>query len=219
MKCPHCTVVISDEWDEYLLETESKRQWICYYMECPSCKELIVKLTRYDDITLTDSVYEFGNEVQVVQALPKGHGRQPCPKEIPDSLREDYQEAALVLADSPKASAALSRRCLQHLLRDTCKVKPSSLHNEIEELLKRSELPSYISKSLDAIRNIGNFAAHPTKSDKSGEILDVEPGEAEWNLDVLEALFDFYFVQPAELEKKKAALNKKLKDAGKPEMK
>jgi hypothetical protein len=33
---------------------------------------------------------------------------------------------------------------------------------------------------------------------------------------VLESLFDFYFVQPAIAAKRKADLNKKLKDAGKP---
>jgi hypothetical protein len=47
----------------------------------------------------------------------------------------------------------------------------------------------------------------------------VEPGEAEWNLDVLEALFDFYFVQPELLKKKRAALDAKLAEAGKPKMK
>jgi hypothetical protein len=47
----------------------------------------------------------------------------------------------------------------------------------------------------------------------------VEPGEAEWNLDVIESLFDFYFTQPALLKKKRDALNTKLKAAGKPEMK
>ena len=50
---------------------------------------------------------------------------------------------------------------------------------------------------LDAVRNIGNFAAHPIKSLGSGEIMDVEPGEAEWSLDVLKELFGFYFVRPA----------------------
>jgi len=65
------------------------------------------------------------------------------------------------------------------------------------------------------VRLIGNFAAHPVKSQKSGEILDVEPGEAEWTLDVLEELFDFYFVQPAKLQAKRAALNAKLVEAGK----
>ncbi len=57
------------------------------------------------------------------------------------------------------------------------------------------------------------------KSTSTGEILPVEPGEAEWNLDVLEALFDFYYVQVAVAAKKKAALNAKLADAGKPPMK
>jgi hypothetical protein len=47
----------------------------------------------------------------------------------------------------------------------------------------------------------------------------VEPEEAEWNLDVLEQLFDLYFVLPARAKAKKEALNKKLTDAGKPPLK
>jgi hypothetical protein len=72
------------------------------------------------------------------------------------------------------------------------------------------------SEAVDAIRNIGNFAAHPIKSTASGEVLPVEPGEAEWTLDVLDGLFDFYFVQPSLLQRKKAALNAKLASANKP---
>ena len=53
----------------------------------------------------------------------------------------------------------------------------------------------------------------------TGEIIEVEPGEAEWNLNILERLFDFYFVQPEISRKKRENLNKKLKDAGKPQMK
>ncbi len=72
---------------------------------------------------------------------------------------------------------------------------------------------------LDAVRNIGNFAAHPLKSQSTGEIVEVEPGEAEWNLEVLEMLFDFYYVQPAHAQKRRDELKKKLADAGKPPMK
>ncbi len=68
---------------------------------------------------------------------------------------------------------------------------------------------------LDAVRNIGNFAAHPIKSLGSGEIMEVEPGEAGWSLDVLKELFAFYFVRPAAIQKKRAALNEKLIEAGK----
>ena len=73
-----------------------------------------------------------------------------------------------------------------------------------------------MAKSVEAIRVIGNFAAHPVKSTNSGTVVDVEPGEAEWLLEVLEGLFDFYFVQPAVLKKKREALEAKLKEAGKP---
>lgn len=125
----------------------------------------------------------------------------------------------MVLPDSAKASAALSRRCLQQLLRDFEKVKPGNLADEIQEVIDRGKLPSHIAESIDAVRNIGNFAAHPAKSQKTGEIVPVEPGEAEWNLNVLESLFDFYFVQPAVVKQKREALNKKLAEAGKKPMK
>jgi len=150
---------------------------------------------------------------------PKTGLRTPPPKEVPPDFATDYKEACLVLSDSPKASAALTRRCLQHVLREKAGVKKGNLAGEIQYAIDNCNLPSHIADSLDAIRNIGNFAAHPLKSTSSGEVVDVEPGEAEWNLDVLEALFDLYFVQPAILQKKRDALNAKLKDVGKPPMK
>lgn len=38
-------------------------------------------------------------------------------------------------------------------------VKPGDLSKEIDEAMKT--LPSYLVESIDAIRQIGNFAAHP----------------------------------------------------------
>ena len=150
---------------------------------------------------------------------PKGISRTPLGPEIPEHLANDYAEACLTLPDSPKASAALSRRCLQTILREKAGVKRSDLVNEIQQVLDSGKLPSHIVESLDGIRNIGNFAAHPIKSTATGEIIEVEPGEAEWNLDTLESLFDFYFTQPAATKRKRDALNAKLKAAGKPPMK
>ena len=123
----------------------------------------------------------------------------------------------MVLPLSQNASAALARRCLQAVLRDGGKVKPRDLSKEIDEALPN--LPTYLAENLDAVRNIGNFAAHPNKSTSTGEIVDAEPGEAEWCLDVLEGLFDFYYVQPARAKEKRTSLNKKLGDMGKPPMK
>lgn len=157
--------------------------------------------------------------VRTFQVWPRGVSRAPMPKEVPPSISEDYREACLVLADSPKASAALSRRCLQNILREAAGVKRGQLYDEIQEVIDGKQLPSTIADGLDHVRVIGNFAAHPEKSKATGEIVDVEPHEAEWNLDVLESLFDFYYVLPAKAQAKKDALNKKLAEAGKPPVK
>ena len=91
--------------------------------------------------------------------------------------------------------------------------------NEIQQVLDSKQLPGHLAEDLDAIRNIGNFAAHPIKSTHTGEIVEVEPQEAEWLLNLLEGLFDFYFVQPARAKAKREALNAKLQAAGRPPMK
>jgi hypothetical protein len=159
------------------------------------------------------------NVTKSMMIWPKGVSRAPVPPEVPLGIVEDYKEACLVLNDSPKASAALSRRCLQNLLRQVGGVKPGDLSGEIQQVLDSGKLPRDIADNIDAVRNIGNFAAHANKSKSTGEVVDVEPHEAEWNLDVLESLFDFYFVQPAKAKARRDALNKKLQDAGKPPLK
>jgi len=103
---------------------------------------------------------------------------------------------------------------MQTILRDSGGVKPGNLSVEIQEVISQGQLPSHVESQLDAIREIGNLAAHPTKDKNTGTVLAVEPGEAEWNLDVLESLFDHYFVKPAVAQKRKDAINQKLKQAG-----
>lgn len=199
-------------------------EWGIVHRTCPACQRLVVNLQNGSDAAfgLTGSVRVFGG-IQNISSdrlvRPKSSSRPPCPTQVPQALAVDYLEASTVLPDSAKAAAALGRRCLQNLLRDTVKVKPGSLSDEIQQVLDDGKLPSSLHESIDAIRNIGNFAAHPMKSTQTGIILDVEPGEAEWTLDVLEELFDFYFVRPAAIQRKKDAFNKKLQDAGKPPMK
>jgi Domain of unknown function (DUF4145) len=208
MLCPHCLKYFFDDPEKTLIGADRTSNWTLYKRHCPACERFILSL-RYR---------QAGNPREIF-CYPKAVSRVPLGPEVPQQFTEDYREACLTLPDSPKASAALSRRCLQHVLREKAKVKPGNLADEIQQVLDSEKLPSYLAESLDAVRNIGNFAAHPTKSKSSGEIFGVEPGEAEWNLDVLESLFDFYFTQPAVLKKKQDALNAKLNEAGKPKMK
>ncbi len=211
MKCPHCMVAFHDRTRYVYLDNDIEGTWGIGMETCPACNRLILYLI---DATWTSTA----SAVDIKKARlirPKGTTRPPCPGEVPPAIAEDYIEACLVLPDSPKASAALSRRCLQNILREKAKVTHGSLADEIQEVLDAKTLPPYIAEVVDLVRTIGNFAAHPIKSTKSGEIIPVEPGEAECNLDVIEALFDFYFVQPVLLQKKRDAINQKLTDAGK----
>jgi hypothetical protein len=208
MKCPHCTTAFHENWNTYQFPTNSN--WIGRHLICPECGQFVLRLEKYHN----------GKKVLgPFFAYPRTSGRPPVPNEVPEEFAQDYREACLVFSDSPKASAALSRRLLQHIIREKAGIKEKDLAKEIEKLIDFGKIPSHLSAAVDGVRNIGNFAAHPIKSTNTGEVVDVEPGEAEWLLDTLEGFFDFYFVQPAILQKKRDELNAKLAEAGKPPMK
>jgi hypothetical protein len=219
MKCPHCQTEIHGNPQTLPMGNDLDGQWATVRHTCPSCRRIIVFIVCAKGFNGAGAG-EFAVDVKkVVLGYPRVSSRPAAPPEVPEDFASDYREAALVLLDSPKASAALGRRCLQHILREKAGVSRSDLAHEIEEVLARNLLPSHLAEAVDAIRNLGNFAAHPMKSKSSGEILPVEPGEAEWTLDVLDGLFDFFFVQPELLKKRRSALNAKLAAAGKPPMK
>ena len=90
-----------------------------------------------------------------------------------------------------KRLSSAFNRLLQLISRDEGGVKKADLWQEIKEVLP--SLPPYLD-DLHDIREVGNFAAHPNKDTNTGEVIDVEDGEAEWLLDILDKLLDFYFV-------------------------
>jgi hypothetical protein len=227
VKCPHCLTDFHDAAVETALARKEDgaqfadregARWSVIARICPACGQAVIDLRRrrwFGGGGVMTAVPQ-DSEIRV---WPRGVARAPLSTHVPQKYTGDYREACLVLGDSPKASAALSRRCLQMLLRDEAKVTPGNLSFEIDQVLAAKMLPPSIAGAVDGIRNIGNFAAHAMKSTNTGEIIEVEDGEAEWCLNVLESLFDFFFVQPKILDAKKAALNKKLTDAGKNPMK
>lgn len=186
---------------------------------CSECHRSILFLGPHPEVKGFGTLVDVGMLRFDVMVRPKAIARAPLPDTVPPPLAKEYTEACAVLADSPRASAALSRRCLQSLLRDHAKTKAKDLAAQINEVLDSKELPSDLAQAVDSVRATGNFGAHPIKSTNTGEIIDVVPGEAEWQLETLEALFDYYFVRPAALKARRDAINAKLKEAGKPELK
>ena len=223
MKCPHCNTGIHESFSttagpsqphfddlpaNFGRSMNAANQWHLLFQTCPECRKSIIYL----------QLKHGANVAYKYLAYPQNALPRPLDAAVLEPYRADFVEACQVLPLSPKASAALSRRCLQAILKDKFGAKSKDLFDQIEEAIASGKLPSNITEGLHAVRSIGNFAAHLIKSTNTGEIVDVEPGEAEWNLDVLESLFDFYFVQPAITAKRKADLNVKLAAAGKPQL-
>lgn len=210
MKCPHCTVHFHEIWKSQLIAENPNDYWNAKSTLCPNCNKNIIYLNHFSR--------QGGASIESYLVQPRGASR-PLTKEVPEKYSKPFQRAVEVLSLSPESSAAISRKLLQTLLRDEAHVTHGNLSNEIQEVIDSGSLPTDLSESIDAIRNIGNFASHPIKSTNTGEIVDVEEQEAEWTLDVLEDLFDHYLVKPAIRQQKRDALNNKLAASGKPPMK
>ncbi len=207
MKCPHCGDSFTPQWTEHQLGPASDAQgsWWVHWTMCPSCGRLVAEIFDYFGGTTADSVH------RAYPAIPT----RVVPKEVDEPFAQEYREASATLGISPKASAALSRRLLQHLLREKGGVKPSNLVAEIEQMRGKNILPATLSDDLDSVRHVGNFAAHPVKNKETEAVADVEEGEAEWLLDLLEDLLNAFFVAPTRRKVRRHLLNEKLKAAGK----
>jgi Zn ribbon nucleic-acid-binding protein len=224
MKCPHCSTVVRVEWwiagVEKLEQTDSDIEDYGFGINgasCPQCEGPLVKL-QWGKVEYS----EYGGSIVTVEEEkrihPLGQSR-PLEPEVPEPYRGEFEEACAIQNISPKASAALSRRILQNVLRGEYDIDEGGLSSELKAFVENADVPTFVAEAVDAVRKVGNFAAHPSKDTNTGKIVDVEPGEAEWLLDVLESLFDFTFVQPKRLENKRQKLNDKLQSIGRPPMK
>jgi len=221
MKCPYCNVGVFLKIRESIVYPTREysvagtgNEFVLG--ECPECAGSVV-LLRVGTLRWIDEKGELVKILQEELVYPKSTNRLTS-AEVPSPLREIFNESNAVLTVSPKSSAALSRRLLQEILQTKFGIRKRDLKTEIEEFIDLRDIPSDLKDAVDAIRNVGNFAAHPSKYQSTGEIVDVEVGEAEWLLEVLELLFDYAYVQPKRAQDKKDSLNRKLAELGKPPM-
>jgi len=127
---------------------------------------------------------------------------KPQPDDIPQAIRSDYYEACAIRDLSPKASATITRRCLQGMIRDFCGISKRRLIDEIDELRTsvaggRAPLgvqPDTVD-AIDDVRKIGNIGAHMGAD--INVIVDVDPNEAQLLIELVELLFDEWYVARA----------------------
>ena len=126
-------------------------------------------------------------------------GARPFPAYIPKAILDDYNEACLIVSDSPKASATLSRRCLQGMIRDFWGIIEKTLSLEIKGLQGRIDKATW--EAIDAIRSVGNIGAH--MENDINLIVDVEPAEAAQLIGLIEFLLKDWYVGRHEREEHK----------------
>ena len=148
--------------------------------KCPECKNISV---------IASSLGKGFKKPFRVLVNPTSSAKQ-YPDYIPKAIRDDYEEAYSIVNLSPKASATLSRRCLQGMIRDFWNIKKSKLADAINEL--QNKVTSSQWKAIDSVRKIGNIGAH-MESDIN-TIVEVDSGEAEKLLKLIELLIDKWYI-------------------------
>ncbi|WP_367352470.1 DUF4145 domain-containing protein [Achromobacter animicus] len=216
-KCPVCAhaVIIGDssfQRQDIVLTTEKspegQRAIIGgMLIHCPNgtCGSNFVAVrASWGQRKLVNSVF------RVVHTQPIGIGTfvfapatpEPLSPTVPQFVKDDYNEAYLIRSLSPKASATLSRRALQGMLRDRWHVAEKTLHAELVAVKDRCDSDLY--DAMMALKAIGNIGAHPEKD--ADAMLDIDDDEADELLQLLKLLDDEWYVARARRAKTIAAV-------------
>lgn len=200
-KCPFCSQVMSvtsstlkthkicfrgvispGDYDSTNINTDLL---IVSFYKCPHCNEVSIILK---------GLGEKVNDI-LLPVYPRSLALQ-FPDYIPKAIKEDYEEACSVVSLSPKASATLSRRCLQGMIRDFWGISKPRLIDEINAL--KDNVPYTQWKVIDGIRRIGNIGAHMEKD--IDLIVDIDPDEATKLIKLIEHLIKSWYIERHEQE-------------------
>ncbi|WWT74244.1 DUF4145 domain-containing protein [Lautropia mirabilis] len=216
--CPHCdrattitnSNAVSSANVNTLLPECGGTVFISTFIKCPNqdCNKisLIATENRFYRSVLQGYVKE--GTIRRWQLIPESKAKT-WPDYIPKSIREDYSEACLICELSPKASATLSRRCLQGIIRNVWGVKAGNLIDEIKQIEEKISPEALY--EINLIRKTGNIGAHMEKD--ASLVIDIDPDEARLLIELIESLIKEWYIDKHERKKRAAALEEKTKKA------
>lgn len=211
--CPYCNhpTTITDpnyfeNW-EHIYITKSDLGDVGFFIQaitCPNteCSKLWLR-AELCRAYYSAGQYKKSTVIQSWQLLPESEAKV-LPDYIPQPIQQDYYEACRIRDLSSKASATLARRCLQGMIRDFWGIKKARLKDEVDEL--EEKVDSDVWASIDAVRSVGNIGAHMEKD--INIIVDVEPGEAQLLIGLIEQLVDDWYVARESRRKRTEELKK-----------
>lgn len=192
----HSTITDPDQflhWERMAINkpTQGRVGFRIYAITCPNpdCTKLTLTVWLTDEVYMTHEGYKATKNHQQWQLLPESSA-VVLPDYIPDPIKQDYYEACRIKDLSPKASATLSRRCLQGMIRNFFGVSKSRLKDEIDAIEEKVDVDVFA--AIDAVRSVGNIGAHMEKD--IDLIIDVEPNEAQLLIELIEQLVEDWYV-------------------------
>jgi hypothetical protein len=196
MQCPHCLAEINVTPHVFALGEDQDGSWQVSNARCPICDRLIVSLCTKEGCTYP--------------AWPVSSGRPRLSEDVPTQYATEYHTASQIIFYSPEASAAISRRLLHRFLATHIDAGSGGLLEQIRRAAVSTRLPSYLQEALETLVRVAKLDSDSGKSLRPEALAPVQPGEAEWLLDVLQPLFELHFVQPARLRRKQGKLEEEI---------
>lgn len=172
------------------------------FIVCPNdkCKKYTLDLWLGTTKTNQFGNYEFGKVIKHWRLVPPSRAKV-FPEYVPKPIIADHEEACLILDGSPKASATLSRRCLQGMIRNFWGIKKPENHKgrwqlkeEIEAIKDKVEIETW--DAIDSVRKIGNIGAH--MEEDINVIVEVGPEEADKLIWLIETLIKDWYINKHE---------------------
>lgn len=176
--------------DLTIKNAEGPRRLVVKYVVCPNprCREFSLSASLHALETSGRRAYT-GKQLAAWSLVPPSNARS-FPVALPAHILEDYREACLIAAQSPKAASALARSCLSSMLRDYWRIQPGSLSDEFRQIKGSADPLTW--EAIDSVRGMGTIGAR--MESEGAEILETEPGEAKLLIGLIETLLQDWYV-------------------------
>ena len=145
--CPHCNTVSLMKYAHHIFRDDANLMLVhqsstkknLTIARCENCHNKILWID--DEYIYPDIIAEDANE------------------DMPDSVKQLYDEASLIYNKSPRAACALLRLAIDRLCNELGETD-RDINKNIGELVKKG-LPKTVQQALDVVRVVGNKAVHP----------------------------------------------------------